>query len=232
MLYWIASAWIMGFIGSTHCIGMCGPLALSLPIQSQTIVGRMFNALVYNLGRITTYALYGSLLGITHQLLVPFVFQNQLSLIMGGVMILLSVYYLFFNNRLVSLGGTNRFYQAVSSRLGKLYQHSSTRNMYLIGLLNGLLPCGLVYLALATAFASASFTKSVLFMTFFGFGTLPAMWGILFFANYITPVIRQSLRKFVPFIYAITGILLILRGMGDHNPLQQFMPSIYCSTSM
>jgi sulfite exporter TauE/SafE len=71
-----------------------------------------------------------------------------------------------------------------------------------------------------------------LFMTFFGFGTLPAMWGILFFANYITPVIRQSLRKFVPFIYAITGILLILRGMGDHNPLHQFMPSIYCSTSM
>jgi len=148
------------------------------------------------------------------------------------LMLILSIYYLFFNNRFVGIGSNNTFYQAVSKRLGMLYQNSSTGNMYLIGVLNGLLPCGLVYLALATAFASASLAKSVLFMTFFGFGTLPAMWGILFFANYITPVIRQSLRKFVPFVYAITGILLILRGMGDHNPLHQLMPNIYCTKSM
>ncbi len=229
MIYWIISAWIMGFVGSTHCIGMCGPLALSLPIHSTTIIGRMFNSLIYNLGRITTYAMYGSLLGITHQLLVPFLFQNQLSIIMGILLVLLSLYYLVFNKLNITLGTQNKFYQYISQQLGKLYQRSSIGNLYLIGLLNGLLPCGLVYLALATAFASASVSKSILFMTFFGLGTLPAMWSILFFANYITPAFRTYLRKFVPYIYAITGALLIMRGMGEHNPLHSLMPSIYCS---
>jgi hypothetical protein len=228
-MYWILSAWVMGFIGSTHCVGMCGPLALSLPIESTTLIGRLFNSLVYNLGRITTYAFYGSLLGLVHQLVVPFVFQSQLSIVLGSLLILLSIYFLVFKKLNINLGANNAFYQMISKQLGKLYKTSSTRNMYLIGLLNGLLPCGLVYLALATAFSSASIGKSILFMSFFGLGTLPAMWSIVFFANYITPKFRTNLRKFVPYVYAITGLLLIMRGMGESNPLHALMPTIYCS---
>jgi len=208
---------------------MCGPLALSLPMQSTRLVGKIFQSLVYNLGRVTTYALLGSLLGLTRELMVPFVFQNQLSLVMGGLMILLSLYFLFAGKISIDAGTQSKFYQWVTAQLGLLYKKSSLRNLYLIGLLNGLLPCGLVYLALATAFASASVLKSSLFMAFFGLGTLPAMWSILFFSNYITPVLRSSLRRFVPYIYAITGILLVLRGLGEHNPLHGFMPEMYCS---
>ena len=229
MAYWILTAWVMGFVGSTHCIGMCGPLALALPVKSETVLGRLFNSLVYNLGRVTTYAFYGSLIGITHELLVPFIFQNQISMIMGVLMMLLSIYYLFFTKLNITLGSQNKFYQYISRWLGRLYQNSSTLNLYLIGLLNGLLPCGLVYLALATAFASGTFIKSVTFMTFFGLGTLPAMWGIVYIANLITPAVRSHMRRFVPYLYAIAGLVLILRGMGEHNPLHTFMPDIYCS---
>lgn len=229
MLVWVVSAWVMGFIGSTHCIGMCGPLALSLPMQADTLIGKLFQSLTYNIGRISTYALLGSLIGLTREMIVPFVFQNQLSMLMGALMILLSAYFLFAGKISIEAGTQHPFYRAITRTLGQLYQRPSLRNLYFIGVLNGLLPCGLVYLALATAFASVSVLKSALFMAFFGLGTLPAMWSILFFSNYITPAFRTRLRRFVPYIYAVTGMLLILRGLGEHNPLHGLMPGLSCS---
>ncbi len=209
----------MGFVGSTHCIGMCGPLAMSLPITSNRLTGRLFAALVYNLGRVSTYAFYGSLIGITQSLLVPFAFQHELSIIMGILLLLLSVYFFLFKQT-IHVFNNNKFYQLVTNALGKLYQKSSFKNLYFIGVLNGLLPCGLVYLALASAFATGTVIKSILFMGFFGLGTLPAMWSMVFFANYFSPMIRTYLRKLYPFIFAITGIMLILRGMSEAHHLQ------------
>ena len=90
-MWWlILSAWVMGFVGSTHCIGMCGPLAMSLPMRSQQVLDRMFSALVYNLGRITTYAFYGSLIGLTQSSVLPFLFQHELSVIIGILLVLMS----------------------------------------------------------------------------------------------------------------------------------------------
>lgn len=228
MTYWVITAWILGFIGSTHCIGMCGPLALALPVSSKSALERLFQSLVYNLGRVCTYAFYGSLIGITHKLIVPVVLQNQLSVILGIVMILVSLV-CFFTSRSINIGTQNQFYRFISQKLGQLYQQPSTRSLFLIGVLNGLLPCGLVYLALATAFASGTVLKSVLFMGFFGLGTLPAMWGIVYFANMITPAVRSHIKKFVPLLYVIAGIVLILRGLGENSPLHSLMPSMYCS---
>lgn len=218
MTWLLLSAWVMGFVGSTHCIGMCGPLAMSLPIVGNSTFDRLFSALVYNLGRITTYAFYGSLIGITQTLFVPFVFQHELSIIMGILLILLSLYFIFFQ-KTVRVFNNNKFYQWVTKTLGVLYQKSSLQNIFLIGTLNGLLPCGLVYLALASAFATGTAFKSILFMSFFGLGTLPAMWSMVFFANYFSPMIRSYLRKVYPFIFAITGIMLIVRGMTNAHDL-------------
>ena len=218
MTWLLFSAWVMGFVGSTHCIGMCGPLAMSLPMAGNSTFDRLFSALVYNLGRITTYAFYGSLIGITQSVLVPFVFQHELSIIMGILLILMSVYFLFFQ-KTIRVFNNNAFYQWVTNTLGVLYQKSSLQNIFLIGALNGLLPCGLVYLALASAFATGTVMKSILFMSFFGLGTLPAMWSMVFFANYFSPLLRGYLRKVYPFIFALTGILLIIRGMTDAHDL-------------
>ena len=220
-MWWlILSAWVMGFVGSTHCIGMCGPLAMSLPMRSQQVPDRMFSALVYNLGRITTYAFYGSLIGLTQSLVLPFLFQHELSVIIGILLVLMSIYFLVFKKTITAFSN-NRFYQLVTITLGKLYQKNSIQNLYFIGVLNGLLPCGLVYLALASAFATGSMYKSILFMSFFGLGTLPAMWSMVFFAQYFSPLIRTYLRKIYPFIFAITGIMLIMRGLSDAHDIHE-----------
>ncbi|MBK7588313.1 MAG: sulfite exporter TauE/SafE family protein [Bacteroidetes bacterium] len=220
-MWWlILSAWVMGFVGSTHCIGMCGPLAMSLPMRSQQVLDRMFSALVYNLGRITTYAFYGSLIGLTQSLVLPFLFQHELSVIIGILLVLMSIYFLVFKKTITAFSN-NRFYQLVTTTLGKLYQKNSIQNLYFIGVLNGLLPCGLVYLALASAFATGTMYKSILFMSFFGLGTLPAMWSMVFFAQYFSPLIRTYLRKIYPFIFAITGIMLIMRGLSDAHDIHE-----------
>lgn len=230
MMYWILSAWIMGLVGSTHCIGMCGPLALAVPSKSDTLLSKVWSGLLYNLGRVSTYVLFGATIGISQKFLIPFVLQSQVSIFMGVVLILISLSYFLFKNKRIIFSTQNKFYQKVSISLGKLYQNPSNINVYGIGLLNGVLPCGLVYAALATAFASMSFYKSILFMAFFGFGTLPVMWGIVFFANYITPSIRSKMKMMFPVVYLIAGILLILRGSGEHDLLHQIMGnSIYCS---
>jgi sulfite exporter TauE/SafE len=229
-MYWIISAWLMGFIGSAHCIGMCGPLALAVPSKSDTLMSKVWSGLLYNLGRVSTYCLFGATIGISQKFLIPLVLQSHISIIMGVILILISLSYFLFKNKRIVFSRQNIFYQKVSNALGVLYKNPSSLSVVGIGFLNGLLPCGLVYAALATAFASMSFYKSILFMAFFGFGTLPIMWGVVFFANYITPAIRLKMKILSPVVYAIAGTLLIIRGCGEHDLLHQIMGStIYCS---
>jgi sulfite exporter TauE/SafE len=229
-MYWIISAWLMGFIGSAHCIGMCGPLALAVPSKSDTLMSKVWSGLLYNLGRVSTYCLFGATIGISQKFLIPLVLQSHISIIMGVILILISLSYFLFKNKRIVFSRQNIFYQKVSNALGVLYKNPSSLSVVGIGFLNGLLPCGLVYAALATAFASMSFYKSILFMAFFGFGTLPIMWGVVFFANYITPAIRLKMKILTPVVYAIAGTLLIIRGCGEHDLLHQIMGStIYCS---
>lgn len=230
MMYWIISAWLMGFIGSAHCIGMCGPLALAVPSKSDTLMSKVWSGLLYNLGRVSTYCLFGATIGISQKFLIPLVLQSHISIIMGVILILISLSYFLFKNKRIVFSRQNIFYQKVSNALGVLYKNPSSLSVVGIGFLNGLLPCGLVYAALATAFASMSFYKSILFMAFFGFGTLPIMWGVVFFANYFTPAIRLKMKILSPVVYAIAGTLLIIRGCGEHDLLHQIMGStIYCS---
>ena len=230
MMYWIISAWLMGFIGSAHCIGMCGPLALAVPSKSDTLMSKVWSGLLYNLGRVSTYVMFGATIGISQKFLIPLVMQSQVSIIMGIILILISLSYFLFKNKRVVFSTQNKFYQKVGIALAKLYNNPNNLNIFSIGLLNGLLPCGLVYAALATAFASMSFYKSIIFMAFFGFGTLPVMWGVVFFANYITPAIRSKMKMLFPVVYAIAGVLLILRGSSEHDLLHQVIGNtIYCS---
>jgi sulfite exporter TauE/SafE len=230
MMYWIISAWFMGFIGSTHCIGMCGPLVLAVPSKSDTVMSKVWSGLLYNLGRVSTYVMFGATIGISQKFLIPLVMQSQVSIIMGIILILISLSYFLFKNKRVVFSTQNKFYQKVGIALAKLYNNPNNLNIFSIGLLNGLLPCGLVYAALATAFASMSFYKSIIFMAFFGFGTLPVMWGVVFFANYITPAIRSKMKMLFPVVYAIAGVLLILRGSSEHDLLHQVIGNtIYCS---
>ena len=109
---------------------------------------------------------------------------------------------------------TTRFFTKLRMELGRLFTQKNHSSLFVIGLLNGLLPCGLVYMAVAGAIAAADVGKSVLFMAAFGLGTLPIMWSIAFFGNYVGQPFRQKIRRVYPYMMTLMACLLILRGMG------------------
>lgn len=213
----IGSALVMGFAGSLHCVGMCGPLALSLPVSPSRNFSRITGGLIYNTGRVLTYALLGLLLGAIGDLIIVTEWQSKLSIALGIVILL----YLFVPKRYFHLTSANVFskpFLLLRQQLGKLFQSSKISSLFFIGILNGLLPCGLVYLALSSSAISASTVHGGMFMLFFGLGTFPMMFATVIMGNYLNQSIRQKINKAVPFLLFFMAVLLILRGMNFGIP--------------
>lgn len=211
----ISAAFLMGLVGSLHCIGMCGPLALALPVSHTNDGNRLLGGLIYNAGRIITYALLGVVLGLAGQFLLPVAWQQTLSILIGVVILI----YLFLpvkklTNSVGFISALNKPFLALRQAMGKLFSQRKFSSLFSIGLLNGLLPCGLVYLAISSSFVTGDVWKGGLFMMFFGMGTLPLMLATVFFGSYMNQQIRFKLRKAVPVFLFVMAALLILRGMG------------------
>lgn len=207
-------AFSIGIVGSFHCVGMCGPLALALPLSQNSFLAKSTGALLYNAGRIVTYAVFGLVFGLIGQTAALFGFQQWLSIVAGAVILLFIILPKKYNiSRLVS-GKATSFFTGLRNRLGLLFTQKNNSSLFVIGLLNGLLPCGLVYMAVAGAIAAGDVANSVLFMAAFGLGTLPVMWSIAFFGNYVGVTVRQKIRRAYPYMMALMACLLILRGMG------------------
>ena len=203
----------MGLLGSFHCVGMCGPLALSLPLKDDSVWSKFSGGLLYNAGRIVTYSLFGLLFGVIGKSVALFGFQQWLSIILG----VLIIFFIILPKRLSSFNNNNfvlNYFGKLRSSLGKLFSQKNYSSLFSIGLLNGLLPCGLVYMAAAGAVATGDIVNSISFMAFFGLGTLPMMWSIAFFGNYVGIGLRQKIRKAYPYMLMLMACLLILRGMG------------------
>lgn len=210
----ITSAIIMGAVGSLHCIGMCGPLAFALPISHQNNWGRAAGGTLYNLGRITTYSLLGVLLGLTSQYVISTRWQSVFSIVLGsGILLYLLLPAVWKSNRLKMMKGYDPFL-FLGKALGKLLHSKKYSSLFSFGLLNGLLPCGMVYLAITFSFLTGSALKGGMFMFFFGLGTFPAMLGIVFFGSFLNQQLRLRLRRLVPVFLFAMAALLILRGLG------------------
>lgn len=210
----ITAGLVLGALGSFHCVGMCGPLALSLPLKGKNNAVRFFSSLLYNAGRVTTYSLLGALVGLIGHSIAFFGYQQWLSISLGVTILLALALSNYTRSAKLSLPWLNHFFTGIRRQLGFLYKKDHALVSYLIGLLNGLLPCGLVYMAIAGAVATGSVGNSSLFMAAFGLGTLPVMWAISFFGNYLAAGIRLKIRKLYPYILAMMACLLILRGLG------------------
>jgi sulfite exporter TauE/SafE len=209
----IIAAFTMGLLGSFHCIGMCGPLALSLPLSNDSNWAKFSGAFLYNAGRVVTYSTFGLLFGMLGKTVAIFGFQQWFSVLLGSLIII----FIVLPKRTASFNSNNnvlRFFGKIRSALGHLFLKQNSSSLFAIGLLNGLLPCGLVYIAAAGAMATGNILSSVLFMAFFGLGTLPLMWTVAFFGNYISIGIRLKIRKAYPYMMMTMACLLILRGMG------------------
>lgn len=207
-------AFMIGILGSFHCVGMCGPLALALPLNNNSVVAKLSGAFLYNAGRIATYSFFGFVFGLLGKTAGLFGFQQGLSIGIGLLILLFLAVPSKFKMQYTASKFTDKFFAKLRLELGRLFTQNNNSSLFVIGLLNGLLPCGLVYMAVAGAIASGDTAGSILFMAAFGLGTLPVMWSIAFFGNYIGISWRQRIRRAYPFIMAVMASLLILRGMG------------------
>jgi len=231
-------AFILGLVSSLHCVGMCGPIAMSVsnsrfniqPVAEKTYrQSALWNILLYNAGRITTYAVFGLVFGLIGRSFAWFGWQQKISVTLGVLIIAaLIIPRLIKNqNNFTRLG--NQAMTKVRTALGKLLFNGHPASVYSIGLLNGLLPCGMVYLALAGAVATGTAWNGSLFMALFGLGTVPAMTAVGYFGAWLTPSLRNSARKLFPAMMMVMATLLILRGMNLGIPY--LSPSLNISSS-
>jgi uncharacterized protein len=214
----LLAALSIGFLGSFHCIGMCGPIAMALPLGRESRLKQITGALIYNVGRMITYGLLGLLFGLLGKGFVIGGFQQVLSISLG-LLILLG---LFLPSKLTARFALMRFIGPLvikaKSTLGKLLRQKNFNSLFLIGILNGLLPCGLVYLGVAGAIATGDSIKGSLFMLTFGAATVPAMLFVSLASNTIGVKSRIIMRKAVPVFAGAMAFILILRGLNLDIP--------------
>jgi sulfite exporter TauE/SafE len=208
----ITAGFILGLVSSLHCIGMCGPLALALPVQHLGKRQQALAILLYNAGRVITYSLLGLLFGLAGRRIYVAGFQQWFSIALGTAMLLFTARYFFFNIT-TRLKWADNFNIAFQRRLGRFFQPSKTGGYIVPGLINGLLPCGMVYLAIAGAVSTTQVSHSLWFMFFFGIGTWPAMLALSLFGARIKFSVRQQLKTAMPYLVAVVATMLILRGM-------------------
>ncbi|MFY9309377.1 MAG: sulfite exporter TauE/SafE family protein [Bacteroidia bacterium] len=202
----------LGFLGSFHCIGMCGPIALTIPVRRTSSLSIIGGGLVYNLGRVFTYACLGLIFGLLGQGFVLAGGQSILSIVLG-IIILALLIFPRIAGKYIRVGVMFSWVEKLKSALRRLFGMHSIRSLLFIGILNGLLPCGLVYLGITGAIATGNVVKGALFMVAFGAGTLPAMLAVTVIRDYISVRFRQRIRSVVPVLVGAMAVLLILRGM-------------------
>ena len=209
----ILIAFILGLISSFHCVGMCGPLVMALPVQDLPYPRKIMAILLYHIGRIFTYTALGLLFGLLGRHLFIASYQQWISIGLGALIVVV----IFWQK----ISGANTPFplgQKISAIVGRwmryIWGKHSVFSSLFFGLLNGLLPCGMVYYALAGALGTGTLAGSIYFMLFFGIGTLPMMCSIHFLgSSYLTISFRSRIRKLVPLFVGLMGVLLILRGL-------------------
>jgi sulfite exporter TauE/SafE len=197
---------------------MCGPIALSLGLESQNKLKFTLRNLTYQLGRVTTYTILGAILGLIGESFSFVGLQNYLSILIGVLMIIMVMIPKFYENGATQLLPINALMVKVKLSLGKFLIKKDSSSLYIVGVLNGLLPCGMVYASLTAAIGLGSVYKSALFMFFFGLGTLPLMFATVLFGNFLSVKQRQTILKILPIITLILGVLFILRGLELNIP--------------
>ncbi len=210
---WVWMALGLGLAGSLHCVGMCGPIALSLPIGSRSALGKVRGVAVQNTGRLLAYALLGLAFGSFGRGLSLAGWHRWIS-IGAGILMMASV---LIPALLGKLGAASAGIQRSLSHLKTLwfsrFKPSSDAGLFGYGLINGWLPCGLVYTAVLGSLTQASALNGAAFMLVFGAGTLPVLVSLAGLGSWVTPAALGKVRSLVPVAVLVIGALFILRGL-------------------
>ena len=215
MLY---SALLLGLISSLHCMGMCGPIAMMLPVDHNNLAKKASQILLYHLGRLAAYGTLGLAFGILGRGLYLAGMQQQISIIAGILMIaIVLIPEKVFSNYNFSKP-VYRIISKVKTGLGSQFKKRSYKALFITGLLNGFLPCGLVYAALFGAIAMQNMPLGVLYMLLYGVGTIPLMSVVIYASSFLTNPMRNIMVKMVPYVAVFIGMLFIVRGLGLSIP--------------
>lgn len=207
-------AFFIGLFGSLHCVGMCGPLALAVPVERSGWAYVLFDKLLYQFGRIISYSFLGLLTGMLGRQIWLAGLQQWVSILSGLLIITAAC------SRLLHLSiiknQSSFILQPFNKMLG--YALRNKANHLIIGILNGFLPCGFVYLALAGSLNADNIASAVLYMSWFGLGTLPMMFAVTASSGFAGPLIRRKINRGIPLIMLCLGVWFILRGMELNIP--------------
>lgn len=213
----IIAGLVLGAVSSFHCVGMCGPIAFALPVHFLPSQKKIAGIFLYNAGRVFVYALFGLVFGWLGRQVYLVGWQQGFSILMGAI--LLSVLMLMLlQRRFAALGLAGKFFHMLQAFIRKRLQQPGMRSLFLIGMANGFLPCGTVYLAITGAMALGSAFSGAVFMAAYGAGTLPAMFVMSYFGTRVSMQTRNRMKKAIPFAWGIMGVLLILRGLNLNIP--------------
>ena len=215
---WLIPSFLLGFIGSLHCGGMCGPIALALPMHNGAANKPLKSVFQYNLGRILTYSLIGLLVALLGQVVIMDNFHSAISILLGLMIMLVAVLSLDLEKSILKVPGFVQLLRPIQLRMGRLLSGQERFSQLKIGILNGLLPCGLVYMAILAALASGSALKGGAMMFAFGLGTMPMMTMIPLLGATFKNKLRFKLRKWYPILLFSLGVLLLVRGVSFHLP--------------
>ncbi|WP_405567335.1 sulfite exporter TauE/SafE family protein [Polaribacter sp. Asnod6-C07] len=209
----LLSAIIFGLLGSFHCIGMCGPIAFMLPVDRKKPVKGFFQIVSYHFGRLFTYSLIGLLFGFLGKGFYLFGFQQQLSIIVGVLMIVSILFPKILQKFSISKK-ISTIILKIKNALGKELKKKGNDTFFTIGFLNGFLPCGLVYMALFGALATSNAFLGSLYMFLFGLGTIPLMTAFVYLGNFTKGSFRNKIQKVIPILVIFIGVFFIVRGLG------------------
>jgi len=208
------SAFVLGLLGSFHCVGMCGPIAFMLPVDRTNTYKKVSQITIYHVGRLLAYSLIGLIFGLIGKSLYIFGFQQQLSILIGVLMIVIVLIPQSTFNKYNFSKPIYKVISKVKSSLGSALKKKTADTFLTIGFLNGFLPCGLVYMALFAAIAGGNALNGSLYMAVFGLGTIPLMTTAIYFGQFLKGSARQKIQQAIPVFVVLIGVLFILRGLG------------------
>ncbi len=227
MFQLILTGCLLGAVSSLHCVGMCGPIALSLPVHYLPPQQKTFGIFLYNTGRITMYALLGLLFGFVGRQVYLGGFQKTFSIGLGSLLLLVLLQSVF-NIKIFPEKWIQKPTRKLQQFISRYMQQKKLYGLFVLGAANGLLPCGMVYFAITGAMAAGNVAGGVVFMAAFGAGTFPAMFALSFFGSMISLQVRNTIKKAGPYVLFVMGILLILRGLSLNIPyISPFIPGSF-----
>lgn len=215
------SAFLIGLAGSVHCVGMCGPLALAIPGASKDKGFTFFlRTIAYQISRISGYGVLGLIVGFFSQGMQFTGVQPYFSLLSGILLLFLGFFGIIPEVNAFSKYPIIQHFQVKINRIiGTVMTNEHFSTPFVLGFLNAMLPCGMIYIALGTGLSSGNMSEAALYLISFGLGTLPLMFMVSLSGQLLSLQMRRSWQKAIPIIFMISGIILIYKGMNIDLPV-------------